>query len=1060
MANRFFSICFLTGLLVCVGMCIPSNCTAQDTTQAHIFWQAAHQYRTTKQLDSAIHYFDLAKGIYQKEAEINQDTIIWARMVMASLSKSQLLMAANRMEEAMREITFMVNYAEKDSILFFRSTQLHRSLFGMGKALSMIGNHTEAISYLEKALAIRLTYFSQFPDQIAQIYNALGLAHESLGLSLDALEFFKKAVFYIEQDTLFDNYLKPIIYINIGGQYSALRMLEESENYIIQGINFIKTNPNLDPSSNEGMSTLTSGYNSLSRTYVFKRESEKAKQIVDLSIQVSSSMSPINVKGLATSYVFRGSISFNQKDYHSAIEDIKKGIAYAEGFFKGPHRAISSAYMKLGECYMQINDYKSAEQFFQKSLTIDGMLSDSASLWTSHILEAIGLMNLYRLRNFPVARSSLDKSLAIRKKILGYRSPQVSGSFRALGDLFKATQNLDSAEFYYARSAEISKETYSVPDLRTINIFIHLAVVQALQNRYSQALLQLEKAHEEVREFIKFRTSESAWLDVSAEVDPIYTMYVYAAREAKKENPDSLYEEKAFMFSEYAKSTVLSHKMSASHALSFAGIPSSIIQLESNLKSQLILLDRKILEEKQKVDRKDSVRLMGFQDQLLSAQTSYDSLLNQLERQYPAYYESRHKQSVVSVQEVQQDLAPDQTLIEYLLGDVNLYAFVIRADTFLIVELNRDGQLETNIRHFNEAIYECQSGIDPQCNQDRNNQIIASLGHELYQQLIAPIEEELSERLVIIPDGALGYLPFEALLRSSVDNEPSDQWPFLLQDKKISYAFSATLWKEMKEKQHQVTARKGLLAMAPGFINHSSPEFASARAYRDGYFGPLRYTQTETQNIQSLMSGTLLLDSTATLANFLQQSGNHQIIHLATHGKVMEDPRYSLLAFYGPQDSILMQDTILSGLSALYLSDLYTLQLNADLVVLSACETGVGRLYKGEGIASLARGFTYAGAKSLIPSLWSVNDQSTAFLMEKFYQYLADGQAKDDALRQAKLDLIAEGQAHPFHWAGFVLMGDASPLEDNQSTWLWWLLGISLAILLVFIGYRRINSNT
>ena len=178
----------------------------------------------------------------------------------------------------------------------------------------------------------------------------------------------------------------------------------------------------------------------------------------------------------------------------------------------------------------------------------------------------------------------------------------------------------------------------------------------------------------------------------------------------------------------------------------------------------------------------------------------------------------------------------------------------------------------------------------------------------------------------------------------------------------------------------------------------------------------------------------------------------YSVIHLSTHGKA--DDRvgdYSFLAFTEIPDSLENE--------YLYVRDLYNLRLNADMVVLSACETGIGELQRGEGILSLARGFTYAGAKSIINSLWSVNDQSTKFLMERFYTYLLEGLDKDAALRQAKLDYLASGEnADPYFWAAFVPVGDMSPVElkDKNINWLWGLGGISLvAILLVWLRRGR-----
>lgn len=158
---------------------------------------------------------------------------------------------------------------------------------------------------------------------------------------------------------------------------------------------------------------------------------------------------------------------------------------------------------------------------------------------------------------------------------------------------------------------------------------------------------------------------------------------------------------------------------------------------------------------------------------------------------------------------------------------------------------------------------------------------------------------------------------------------------------------------------------------------------------------------------------------------FASLASGFRILHLATHG--VADERvgdYSYLAFASEADSIANE--------LLYVRDLYNLQLNADMVVLSACQTALGRLQRGEGIISLARAFAYAGARSIVTTLWSVEDASTKTLMLAFYRHLQAGMPKDQALQQAKLEWIANAgyfKAHPYCWAGLIVIGDAKEID-------------------------------
>jgi CHAT domain-containing protein len=204
-----------------------------------------------------------------------------------------------------------------------------------------------------------------------------------------------------------------------------------------------------------------------------------------------------------------------------------------------------------------------------------------------------------------------------------------------------------------------------------------------------------------------------------------------------------------------------------------------------------------------------------------------------------------------------------------------------------------------------------------------------------------------------------------------------------------------------------------------------------------------------------LGTGTVFLGKDAVEERFKSIGSNFQIVHFATHGMANDrDPDFSLLAFTEVPDSIENE--------FIYVSDLYNMQLNADLVVLSACETGLGELRKGEGVISLARGFSYAGAKGIFTTLWSVNDLATSLIIESFYKYLKQGKDKDEALHLAKMDFLSQAdnqKAHPFLWAPFIFIGDTSPLEIKGGGMPWMFIGIAAAVVallgLAFVMLKR-----
>jgi CHAT domain-containing protein len=365
-------------------------------------------------------------------------------------------------------------------------------------------------------------------------------------------------------------------------------------------------------------------------------------------------------------------------------------------------------------------------------------------------------------------------------------------------------------------------------------------------------------------------------------------------------------------------------------------------------------------------------------------------------------------------------------LLEYFTGDSSLFLFVVRPDTFLVQEVKRDFPLEAwidSLRFGLYGYYAADKGL--RTDSLRLSALNSYIRHAqlLQQKLIAPVAAYLPENVILVPDGPLGYIPFDALLTGAPeDSNNFKSYPYLLQQHQFSYTYSATLLREMRDKKHRQEPEKDFAAFAP-FYNGDTTLLASMYAYDELMrkdLQPLVYSGPEVAAAAKLMKGETIAGSAATEERFTSTAGNYRILHLATHGRA--DNRvgdYAFLAFTELKDSIENE--------LLYVKDLYNLQLNADLVVLSACETGIGKLQRGEGIISLARAFAYAGAKSIVTSLWSVNDKSTSELMRFFYRELRRGKDKDEALRLARQRLLRESNvrnAHPFFWAAFVPLGD------------------------------------
>lgn len=302
-----------------------------------------------------------------------------------------------------------------------------------------------------------------------------------------------------------------------------------------------------------------------------------------------------------------------------------------------------------------------------------------------------------------------------------------------------------------------------------------------------------------------------------------------------------------------------------------------------------------------------------------------------------------------------------------------------------------------------------------------NRKPMKAIAQDLGSKLLPDFEANI-EDLIVIADKYLNQIPFEIL---------EDGSGMLLEKLNLSYAGSVQLYDAQKQMSKRQRSSGKWMGFAPIYKENSLPN-----------------NQNEVKEINKLTGGMEILGETATKSKFLEESPNAFIIHLATHSETDQNNPMLSKMYFSEQDE---------DAGELTASEVYNLDLNADLVVLSACNTGLGKTESGDGVMSMARAFTYAGVSSAVMSLWQVSDRQTSELMVKFYENLNQGQKKNEALRNAKRDYLKTVQEpelqHPYYWAGFVVSGDVTPISKKSYVW-FYILGIILISGLVFMGWK------
>lgn len=372
----------------------------------------------------------------------------------------------------------------------------------------------------------------------------------------------------------------------------------------------------------------------------------------------------------------------------------------------------------------------------------------------------------------------------------------------------------------------------------------------------------------------------------------------------------------------------------------------------------------------------------------------------------------------VPLAQVQRVLKPDETLLEYVLAEPNSFCVVVSRTQAALRALPIGRKtIEQLVQRYVDDIRAKKPGTEE--------------AKQLYGSLLQPIGEMAAgRRLIIVPDGILNLLPFDALQNS--DGQ------YLLKSTVISYAPSATVLNALHRRADPQSPPRPLLAVGDvAYENQggagrriATPDTLRGRLVRDfaDFAGvplhDLPQTRTEVENIGRIVgkNAEILLDTTATESTFKKEPlSDFRILHLAVHG--FADPQY-------PERSALVlgADPKSGEDGLLQVREIKRLRLNAELTTLSACDSGVGKLQGEEGVSDLAEAFLAAGSKTVVASLWSADDTFASALMERFYKRLALGESTRSALREAKLDMLTKygEQVSPFYWAGFVAIGDAS----------------------------------
>ncbi|WP_299313194.1 CHAT domain-containing protein [uncultured Aquimarina sp.] len=806
----------------------------------------------------------------------------------------------------------------------------------------------------------------------------------------------------------------------------------------------ILNNDGIDSISLEDRTLLFSTYNYLASINEINGKNKLAKDFYEKSLILAGNQDVESAElRVAGTKVRLAKVFENEKNFLKASQLLKEVLPFYISQKDNPRfkNNLLSTYQRLSRNYLEQDSIAKATDMLRESevyYSENDAFRRSADLLYGDIYTSD--------QQFDKAETFYQAYLT---KIKVYRQDQkhqdVGEAFSRLGRLYVAKDNPKKAlQFYQEALMQLA------PDFENANIkdnpnpkkvLSKLELVKVFKEKL-EALKLLYKQSKELEDLKVALATSYAIIEaldllkpefeskvdkqfLLSEMYPAFHSMVEVAYDLFSTTKESSYITDAFYFTEKSKSVLLLEATRSTQASSYGGVPEDVIDREQQFRANIIHLEKKFFSQKSN---------MVVFDSLFQLKNRYYNFISDIENNYPKYYDLKYNAEVVSLEEITSGLIKSKALLSYFSTDTDLFLITIENDAKSFYKIPFGNIDRERITKFYSLVSKVNS---------KQLSEIYKEGYSIYENILKePLKKIQSKELIIIPDDILNYLPFDALSASK------DQSDYLIQEYQISYINSATL---LKEQQNKIkTDKNRLLAYAPTFGK------TSVNVQQDrSDFGPLLYNTDEADQITKFFDGKAVTGNEASLVSlvsFLENSQTYNMLHFATHAAANDEhPDYSYLAF-APNNK--------GESSLLYVKDLYEYNINADLVTLSACQTGLGKLQKGEGMLSLARGFSYAGAKSLVTTLWKINDQTTSELMQEFYKNLDASFSKDKALREAKLTYLKTAEdellTHPYYWSGFMISGDTTALQTSAS-YFWWLLLLIIPVLLVIV--RKLKSS-
>ena len=1037
MKPQFFVTVFISFLLCSTPIWSQNNFISieQDAILALEFLDKAIDLANKAQYDSSNYYYEKASVIYEKIAIQYDDKNAWVKYVTCINKIGSNLIRQGKYETAMEYLNKALEIGlkkldENHSVIM----DIYDNI-GIGHEFS--GRYDKALNYFHKTILKKKQLLGENHLKVSDSYDSIGRVFGRKEEINKALEYYNKS-FAIYLKLLGENHYKVgCTYYNIGLLYRKKGDYDKALEYANKALV-------IDLASvGENHPVIANDYDNIGTVYSLKGDYDKALEYYIKSLDIKLKSLGENHRSVATNYHNIGANYLSKGDLEKALEYCNKSLAIKLQVLGEGHPDLAISYGLIGKVYLEKRNYDQALEYFNKSKTIRLKTLEENDALVAANYNDIGTVYLKK-GNFEKAEEYYNKSLTINLHILNENHPYLARTYKTFGEFYLAQNNFEKA-LYYGQKVITSilpefndTNVYTNPpltNLRLENILLDALEFKAdvLEKLYSlkshniedikSSLANYQLASEVINKLRSSYKAEGSKIFLAEKATIIFDKAISTALKLYEITQNNKYKEQAFVFAEKAKSSILLASLQDLRAKRFAGIPDSLLEAERDLKIDLTFYDTQIQKELDKTEERDSLKLQEFEAKHFALNTQYQKLIEQIERDYPKYYDLKYQTKSATILEIQDILDNRSALIEYFTGDSAIYIFTLLHDDFDVTQIAIDSSFQVLAESLNKYIKQL----------DSKNFMATS--YQLYNKLMHPIQHKLisKEKLIIIPHGFLYKIPFETLIAQPPTLE--NKIEYLINRFETTYHYSATLYLNgLKETRDQVKDGSFVFSgFAPVFgdedknneillASRSLLTDSTVRSFSvDGTrIDELPFSEQEVKTIiemykQHNQDAIGYFHANASEENFKTIVSNYRYIHIASHSIINESkPKLSAIIFSQPIDTVDIEDGVL------YADEIYNLNLNADLVVLSSCESGIGKLVSGEGMMALTRGFLYAGASNIIVSLWKVHDRHTKELMVELYKSILAGKSYSCALREAKLKMLDKG---PKVWSSFVLVG-------------------------------------